>query len=65
MGEATKTCIAVATLDNPAAEPFAVILVDPDVRIDGGVKATVVSVHWTEDEANKAAGLPTPRSAGR
>ena len=42
---------AVADLDPPCREPFAVLKIDTDCRIGGGVKATVVSLHWERDEA--------------
>lgn len=46
--------LAVARLDNPAAEPFVVISVDPTQREGNGCKAIVMSVHWTEGEAEEA-----------
>lgn len=45
----------VADLTNPVAEPSAVISVDPTDRIEGGCKVTVISLHWTREEAEAAA----------
>lgn len=55
----------VADLNNPTAEPFAVLRADIAERADsGGCEATVVSLHWTKPEAelevlrlSEAAGL--------
>jgi len=44
---------AVVNLINPAAEPFAVISVDTSVRREGGLEATVVSLHWQREEAER------------
>lgn len=57
--------LVVATLDNPSAEPFVVLLVDTDKRVGGGVKAVVVSVHWTLEEADRVASLPPDSVEGR
>lgn len=46
-----KSMLVVADLDNPAAEPFAVIAVHPELREGTGCKATVVSLHWTRANA--------------
>jgi len=61
---------AVATLDHPAAEPFAVVRIDTNQRIGDGCAATVVSLHWSQYVAEQIAdGLnrnpdatePTPK----
>ncbi len=44
----------VATLDNPADEPFALIRIDTDKRVGAGCEGIVVSQHWTKDEAKAA-----------
>ena len=44
---------AVADLKNPAAEPFAVLSVDTSIKREGGVEATVVSIHWQREEAER------------
>ena len=49
-----KPYLVTATLDNPAAEPFVVLSVDPTERVDGGCKAIVISTHWTRAEAEAA-----------
>lgn len=53
----------VAALINPAdgQKPFAVVEADTKVHQDGGVPATVISLHWTREEADLAAD----RLAGR
>lgn len=43
----------VADLHNPRAEPFAVIRADTSIRNGDGVEGTVVSVHWSREEAEK------------
>lgn len=55
----------VATLDNPVVDPpFALIRIDTDKRIDGGCEGTVVSLHWSKDEAKKAAELALAEARG-
>lgn len=44
----------VSELHHPKAEPFAVLAVDPSVRVGEGVLAVVVSLHWTREEAERA-----------
>lgn len=44
---------AVADLTNPEAEPFAVLSIDTTVAHEGGVEGTVVSLHWSRDEAQR------------
>lgn len=43
----------VADLNNPMAEPFAVMSVDTSVKRDGGVEGTVVSLHHIREEAER------------
>lgn len=45
----------VADLNRPSAEPFAVLRVDTDLVVDGGVEATVESLHWSRTSAELAA----------
>ena len=45
----------VADLKEHDAEPFAVMSVDTSIRRKGGVEATVVSLHWQRDEAERVA----------
>ena len=48
--------MVVLDIDRPAPEPFAVIAVDPTQRHpDGGCMATVMSLHMTRAEAERAA----------
>jgi len=49
-----KPYLVVGELDNPAAEPFMVLSVDPTKREGTGCKAIVMSVHWTRAEAEAA-----------
>ena len=49
-----KPYLVIATLDNPAAEPFVVLSVDPTDRVDGGCRAIVISTLWTRAEAEAA-----------
>ena len=44
----------VATLDDPADEPFALIRIDTDKRVGAGCEGVVVSHHWTKEEAKAA-----------
>jgi len=44
----------VADLNNPPAEPFMVLRVDTSVRREIGVEGSVVSLHWTREEAERA-----------
>lgn len=44
--------LVIADLEPPHA-PFAVLSIDPTQHVDGGVKAVVVSLHWTREEAEK------------
>lgn len=45
----------VATLDNPEAEPFAVIRIDLKNPVGGGFESVVKSLHWTRIAAQVAA----------
>jgi hypothetical protein len=48
----------VADLREPDSEPFAVMRVDTSVCREGGVEGTVISLHWTREEAEEhASGL--------
>lgn len=55
----------VATLDNPADKPFALIRIDTDKRIASGVEGIVVSLHWTRDDAKAAAEFAAFDPEGR
>lgn len=44
----------VADLKNPSPELFAVLRVDTTIQREGGVEGTVVSLHMTKEEAEKA-----------
>ena len=44
----------IATIDRPAREPFALMRIDTDKRVENGVEGIVVSTHWTRDEAEAA-----------
>lgn len=55
----------VATLNNPASEPFALIRIDTDKPMGEGVEGVVVSQHWTKDEAKAAADLALSEPRGR
>lgn len=46
--------LAIADLDNPKPEPFAVIAIDPSVKVDGGALAIVHSLHMTRADAERA-----------
>ena len=46
--------LAIADLDNPSPEPFAVIAIDPTVKVDGGALAIVHSLHMTRADADRA-----------
>lgn len=55
----------VATLDNPVVDPpFALIRIDTDKRVGAGCEGTVVSLHWSKDEAKKAADLAASEAWG-
>ena len=41
----------VGDLTEPTAQPFVVLKVDTSIRREGGVEATVVSLHWRREEA--------------
>lgn len=43
----------VADLHEPTAEPFAVIRADTSIRKMNGVEGTVISLHWSREEAEK------------
>jgi hypothetical protein len=45
----------VAKLINPAAEPFAVFRVDTTIRKGDGVEGEVMSLHYSEQEAEARA----------
>ena len=48
----------VATLNDPIVNPpFAVVRIDTDKRVEGGVEGIVVSLHHTREEAQAAADL--------
>ncbi len=51
--------LCVVDLINPKAEPFAVLAVDPTVRVGNGVRGIVQSFHWTRESA-EAAITPGP-----
>jgi hypothetical protein len=53
----------VAELDNPSAEPFAVIRVDTSKRVGTGVEGVVVSTHPSREDADHA--CENMRLAGR
>lgn len=38
-----------------SAEPFVLMSVDTAVRREGGVEGTVISLHWTREEAERIA----------
>jgi hypothetical protein len=45
----------VADLNEPKAEPFAVIRTDTSIRKGNGVEGTIVSLHWLREEAEAVA----------
>ncbi len=45
----------VADLTDPADEPYMVLRIDTAARRENGVEGTVVSLHWTRQEAQTAA----------
>jgi hypothetical protein len=54
----------VATLISPVAEPFAVIRIDTEKRIEGGVEGYVESLHWSRQAAQDIADALTERLSG-
>lgn len=46
--------LVVADLTSPKAEPFAVLAIDPTIKVGDGVQAIVMSLHWTRAEADRA-----------
>lgn len=44
----------IADLNNPMAEPFAVIRTDASIRSGDGVEGTVISLHWERADAEAA-----------
>ena len=57
--------LVVADLSEPRVEPFAVISIDPSVRVGQGVRGTVMSLHWTKAEAELAAADAVTSSPAR
>lgn len=53
----------VGDVTDAKAEPFVLMSVDTSVRHDGGVEGTVVSLHWTRDEAQRIADAFNEREA--
>jgi len=51
MSEKRTIWYAVADLTQPKAEPFMVVSVDTSVKSGKGVEGTIVSLHWTREEA--------------
>lgn len=47
-----KPYLVIADMDPPHA-PFAVLSIDPSQRVGAGVKAVVVSLHQTREEAER------------
>ncbi len=49
-----KVWYMVGDMTNPGAEPFAVFSVDTEDRDElGALQATVVSLHWQREEAER------------
>lgn len=56
LGRIPKTVyFAVATLNEPTAEPYAVLRIDTDKRAGNGCEAVVDSLHWSRDVAEAIA----------
>lgn len=47
------TMYMVADVTNPTAEPFMVVSVDMATAGNGRAEGTVVSLHWSRDEAQR------------